>query len=474
MKNNRLTLRAMLPALMIGAGVFSSCEPDNPNGDKPDVGDFSRYVIATSTTASNNTSYALLTASSIESGKVSAKGNGLLNDGATQWIFYQDQYLYALNYHQGNAGTTASYILKADSSMQKRNREYNVRRFTTYGIYDQYIMTTSSGDGPTEWADKHGYVPQSFLVSYLDVEAEDYSTNNTQDQAYLSENFLGNGEYVTLAGLLQKDGKLFSVAVPMGLSQYGCMQEDEAGNPHKWVLPGNEDLIKTESGGSGSGAYDKDELQWTQYPDSCWVAIFDNESLKSKKIIKTGKISYAAGRMKSQYYQMIWEDGNGDIYVFSPSYAKTMKDPRQQTKLPAGVVRIPDGSEDFDDYYCNIEAQSNGRGFMRVWPIAEDYFLMLMYDKPYSETGYAATQLAVFKARDQKLTYVEGLPSTISGFGNTPYVENGKVYVAVTLSDANPAIYIIDPASAKATKGLEVEATQITGIGKLNYKAPLE
>ena len=111
---------------------------------------------------------------------------------------------------------------------------------------------------------------------------------------------------------------------------------------------------------------------------------------------------------------------------------------------------------------------------MRVWPIAEDYFLMLMYDKPYSETGYAATQLAVFKARDQKLTYVEGLPSTISGFGNTPYVENGKVYVAVTLSDANPAIYIIDPASAKATKGLEVEATQITGIGKLNYKAPLE
>ena len=84
---NRFTLRAMLPALMIGAGVFSSCEPDNPNDNKTDVGDFSRYVVATSTTASNNTSYALLTASSIESGKVSAKGNGLLNDGATQWIF---------------------------------------------------------------------------------------------------------------------------------------------------------------------------------------------------------------------------------------------------------------------------------------------------------------------------------------------------------------------------------------------------
>ena len=151
----------------------------------------------------------------------------------------------------------------------------------------------------------------------------------------------------------------------MGLSQYGCMQRDEAGN-YKWVLPGNEDLIKTESGGSGSSAYDKDELQWTQYPDECWVAIFDDETLTTKKLIKTDRISYAAGRNRSQYYQMIWEAGNGDIYVFSPSYAKTMSDSRQQTTRPAGVVRIPAGSEEFDNYYCNIETQSNGRSFLRA------------------------------------------------------------------------------------------------------------
>ena len=48
----------------------------------------------------------------------------------------------------------------------------------------------------------------------------------------------------------------------MGLSQYGCMQKNEDGS-YKWVLSGNEDLIKTESGGQGSGAYEKDELQWT-------------------------------------------------------------------------------------------------------------------------------------------------------------------------------------------------------------------
>ena len=479
MKKNYLL--AALP--LVAICLFGACsEEDDPitgggngNGNGNGGGNetpteevFSRFVISASTTASNNTSHTLLTAPSLTEGSVSAKGDGLLNDGASYWVYYGDKYLYGLKYNDGNGGTTASFALNADSAIEKRGIEYTIRRFTTYGIYDRYIMTTSTGDGPTDWADANGYVPQSFLVSYLDVENENYSTNDTRDEAYLSENFLGNGEYVTLAGLLERDGKLYSAAVPMGLSQYGCIQRNDDGS-YKWVLPGNEDLIKTESGGQGSGSYDKDELQWTQYPDECWVAIFDDETLTTKKLIKTDKISYAAGRRKSQYYQMIWEAGNGDVYVFSPSYAKTMKDARQRTTLPAGVVRIPAGAEDFDDYYCDIEARSEGKSFLRVWPIADDYFLMLMYDRPLTETGFAATELAVFKAEDRTLTYVTGLPESVSGFGNTPYIENGIAYVAVTVSDGNPAVYAIDPETAEATRGLEVEATQITGIGKLTY-----
>ena len=95
-----------------------------------------------------------------------------------------------------------------------------------------------------------------------------------------------------------------------------------------------------------------------------------------------------------------------------------------------------------------------------------------MYDRPFSQTGYTANQLAVFKAEDKKLTYVTGLPSTdlISGFGNTIHVEDGKAYMAVTTTEGHPAIYKIDPANASATKGVTVEATQITGIGKLTVQ----
>ena len=304
-----------------------------------------------------------------------------------------------------------------------------------------------------------------FLLSYLDVSAETFTTNDTQNKAYMSENFLGNGEYVTLAGILERNNKLYSAAIPMGLSQYGS-----ATDGGKWILPGNEDLVKTEDGGSNSSSYKKGELQWTQYPNKCWVAIFDDETLTNKKIIETDKISYACGRFKSQYYQTIWAADNGDIYVFSPSYAKTMADKRQQTTLDAGVVRIKAGTEEFDpDYYYSIEAQTGGKSFIRCWHITGDYFLLLMYDRSLTETGFTANQLAIYKGETGKLTYVTGLPSAdlISGFGNTPYVENGYAYMAVTTTEGYPSIYKIDPVGAVATKGVSIEATQISGVGKL-------
>ena len=463
MKKN-FFLAGLFATAMTGLALTSCTDTEVPGGgnNNETKGDF---VVAASVTASGNTTNVLLTSKTLDEGSVSTVNNGLVNDGASQWVFYKDQYLYGLTYNQGNAGTTRSYIMNSANEVQARSGEFAVKRFTTYGIYDKYIITASTGDGPTEYADDKQYLPKMFLLSYLDVAAETFKTNDTKVKAYMSENFLGNGEFVTLAGILEHNKKIYSAAVPMGLSQYGA-----AVDGGKYILPGNETLVKTEDGGSNSSAYKKGELQWTQYPNECWVAIFDDAAMTTKKLIKTDKISYACGRFKSQYYQTIWEADNGDIYVFSPSYAKTMSDVRQRTTLPAGVVRIPDGQEDFDSYYCDLEDQSGGKSFLRCWHIADDYFLLLMYDRPLTETGFEAKELAVFKAGSKKLTYVTGLPSTdsISGFGNTPYTENGYAYMAVTTTDGHPAVYKIDPSSATATKGVTVEATQITGIGKLS------
>ena len=468
MINKILRKFAVVALSTIALAVVAACETNTniPTGGTQDNDAVRPYVLATQGTFTGNTTNALVTASDLNSGVVGMT-NGLVNDGASYWVFYGDKYLYGLTYNQGNAGTTRSYVMNDDYTLAARPAEYAVRRFTTFGIYDRYIMTFSTGDGPAEWADANGFIPKSFLVSYLDVEAETYTTNNTLEEHYLSENFLGNGEFVTLAGVEEVNGKIFSAAVPMGLSQYGVKAEGG-----KWVKPGNEDLVKTEAGGSGSGAYKEGELQWTQYPDECWVAIFEDETLAERKLIRTDKISYACGRNKSQYYQMIWTAESGDVYVFSPSYAKSMADERQQTTLPAGVVRIKAGTEEFDtNYYVNIEALTNGISFLRTWYIGGSKFLMLMYDTPLAPaTTMTASRLAIFDVESASLTYVEGLPSAerISGFGTAPYSEDGKCYIAVTLTDDHPAIYAIDAATAVATKGLTVEATQIGGIGRLS------
>ena len=468
MINKILRKFAVVALSTVALAIVAACETNTniPTGGTQDNDAVRPYVLATQGTFTGNTTNALVTASDLNSGVVGMT-NGLVNDGASYWVFYGDKYLYGLTYNQGNAGTTRSYVMNDDYTLAARPAEYAVRRFTTFGIYDRYIMTFSTGDGPAEWADANGFIPKSFLVSYLDVEAETYATNNTLEEHYLSENFLGNGEFVTLAGVEEVDGKIFSAAVPMGLSQYGVKAEGG-----KWVKPGNEDLVKTEAGGSGSGAYKEGELQWTQYPDECWVAIFEDETLAERKLIRTNKISYACGRNKSQYYQMIWTAESGDVYVFSPSYAKSMADERQQTTLPAGVVRIKAGTEEFDpNYYVNIEALTNGISFLRTWYIGGSKFLMLMYDMPLAPaTTMKASRLAIFDVESASLTYVEGLPSAerISGFGTAPYSEDGKCYIAVTLTDDHPAIYAIDAATAVATKGLTVEATQIGGIGRLS------
>lgn len=446
----------------VAAIAIASCSNDNNGALTPPPAEEKPYVIAATVTMSNNTTPVLLTAKSLDEGRVSAVHQGVVTDEATYWVFCGTEYLYGLAYNQGNAGVTRSFKMGSDYNIVARDKEYLVNRFTTYGMYDNNIITTSTGNGAAEWADSNGYIPKMFLVSHFDTEAESY-ISSTPDKKFLSENFLGNGEYVTLSGFQQRGKKLFTAVTPMGLSQYGA-----ATDGGKWVI--YPDLVKTEDGGSNSSSYKKGELQWTQYPNECHIAIFSDETLTESKIISTDRISYACGRNKSQYYQTIWSTENGDIYVLSPSYAKTMADSRQQTTLPAGAVRIKAGEENFDsDYYVNIEELSGGRSFMRSWYIGNGNILLQMYDAPFTvgSSAPSALSLAIFNVENKTLKFVEGLPQTLSSLGKAPFMENGYAYMPITTTDDYPAIYKIDPITATATKGAVIEVTSVNGVGKL-------
>lgn len=308
-------------------------------------------------------------------------------------------------------------------------------------------------------------VQKGVAVTYLDVTAQQMKNRDV----IRGENFLGNGEYVTFAGILEVNNKIYTAPVPMGLSVYGAAFEDG-----KWVR--YPELVKTEDGGSNSSSYQKGELQWTQYPDEAWVAIYADDTFTNPTLIKTDKISYACGRMRSQYYQTLWAADNGDVYVFSPSYARIMEADVQKTSLPAGVVRIKKGASEFDaDYYCNLEELSGGKSFLRCWHIGGSYFLLQMFTGEMNSRGTGATRMAVLDAENKTFNYVTGLPEPerIASFSGTPFCENGVAYVGVAHVAGEggrteyPAVYKIEPATAQAVKGLSVEATGIAAIGKL-------
>lgn len=461
---------ALAAALCAGGALTSCSEDDGPDGNGGGNGEgngngtttsVSKYVIA----AKADEGTYLVTSESLDEGTVTVLGNGTEAIGASYWIFYGQQYLFGLQYNDGNAGTGTSYALNAATGKVKEAREYTFNRITTYGTWGDNVITCSTNDGSQE-KDAQGNFAKYLQFNYLDVH-----TGNTTTGKRIAENFLGNGEIVSFAGFVEANGKLYTSVVPMGMSHYGVNTF-----PEKVT---DQALIATSDGGSGSGSYTAGQIPSTQYPDNAFIAIYSGDSFdETPVIVKTDKIGFASGRKKSQYYQTIWAADNGDLYVFSPGYGRTATSSADLKKvtgqLPSGVVRIKAGETQFDaNYYYNLEEQGTGHPMFRCWHITADYFLLQMYSEGTMSGKNAPTnELAVFKGESGKLTQVtDGLPAQeqISSLGD-PFCENGVAYVPVTTKDGEaPALYKIDPATAKATKGLTIITNNsVSAIGKLS------
>lgn len=460
---------SMMTAVCLG-GVFTSCDDSNNSNtdvtpDEDEEESKSAYVFA----AGVDDSDYLLTSTTLGDSTISAVGSGTEATAATTWVFYGDQYLFNLVYNQGNSGGTASYYLDADGYVTKRSNEYSITRFVTYGVVGENVVTTSAVD--TDTTDDNGNAKKGLGFNFMNATDQTLAT-----ATYDCENYLGNGEYVTLAGYVTIDNKYYTSVVPMGMSAWGVQNYEGSYN---------QDKVAQESGGSSSSSYDAGTIPATQYPDSCYIAVYTSSDFSdTPTIIRTGEMGFACGRMRSQYYQTIQADDEGNLYVFSPGYGR-MHTATYYTagELGAKVMRINNGETAFDASYgaVDLEELSNGCSFLRVWHITDDYFLLQMYtaiDDNLENPGYlnargtGATALAVYRGSTQSFTYVTGLPdaNTISSFSATPYTEDGMIHIAVMTTDSYPTIYTINPTTAAATAGLVVEADDVSAIGKMTWQ----
>ena len=465
MKKRIFSSKALLLAIPAGLLLAAACEktptPDPDPTPEPGTEAISRYVIVAQAGSQDQSASYLISSESLDEGSVTPQGNGWETQSASNWIYYGERYLFGFQYNDGNQGTG--------------DRQYTFNRTTTYGTWGDNVITASTNAGNNE-QDAEGNYAYYLQFNYLSVNDGSSTTGS-----HIAENFLGNGERVSFAGFVEANGRLYTSVVPMGMSHYGV-------NTFPWAIqdPG---YVANGDGGSGSGAYTAGMIPTTQYPDSAFVAIYSGDNFdETPAIARTGKIGFASGRMRSQYYQTIWAADNGDLYVFSPGYGRTTTTPvtnndgsqfdRVKGKLPSGVVRIKAGETEFDpSYYVNIEELGNGNPMFRCWHISGDYFLLQMYSEGaenMSGTSAPRNELAVFKGEEGTLTIVTGLPdaSVLSSIG-TPYSESGIAYIPITTTDGSvPTIYRIDAATAIAEPGLTVSgANSVSALGKLSTSA---
>ena len=436
---------------------MTGCSDDNDdNGeDRGNDGKISAYFF-TGTNSEGSANY-IATVESLAEGSSSIVGNGLETFTGTEWFTYKDKYLFRLQYNQGNNGGTSAYFLNSKGQIEQMPNTYDIQRFSTYGIYGNYVITSASVASSTK--DAQGNAAYGISATYIDPIA---GTTTNRD-IIPAENYLGNGEYVTFSGITESKGKLYTAVIPMGLSAYGY-----ADGNGKWVKTGNEDLLTANADDPSIKT-----LSATQYPDSCYVAVFTNEQMDNPTIIKTGNMSYACGRMRSQYYQCIWAADNGDVYVFSPNVSRTQADARLKSNHKSSVMRIKAGATSFDNGsgVVDIESLAGGLPLYRCWHLKDNYFLLLLYNNGINNMGTDATVMAVYDGDAKTVKIVSGLPdkSVISAFGKRPYNDgNGMSYITVQTSDGQkPAVYEINPSTATAKRGLEVECGEIKYAGRL-------
>ncbi len=420
MNKKRWIETCLLLLIMIG---IASC--DDNNEVAPSVGS---YFVSVSGESSDY----VMQIDNLEDATYSINQNIFELESQIQTWLYNDNpsTVIGLIYNQANPGVGVA-IQNNNEDIPEIVGEFQIgSRFTNYGFFGDYAITSVGGQAPVaEDGSTLTYedgTTRDDGISFNFINIADGSLSLTT-KSMETINITGNGEKATNSGIVDLGNGEFLTALV-------CSQ---AG-----------DVIE---GGSSSGV--------VNYPDSVWVAALD-EDLNVKRIYRDNRISYASGRYRSRYYNMMAKDENDDVYVFSGSYEST-------STLPCGALRIKDGATDFDqDYYFNIEELTDNYHFRRIWYISKGYFLLVFYNDLELASSSPATRFGLVNVYDKTFSWINNFPTydEIASYGE-PMVRNNNLYLPVKLEGYDPAIYKIDPSTATATRGTEVDgATNIKAI----------
>lgn len=209
----------------------------------------------------------------------------------------------------------------------------------------------------------------------------------------------------------------------------------------------------------------------TNHVDTNYVAIYSYPEIKYQTTI-TDTRTGPTGAWETK--DGLFKDEKGDIYAMSSSnisngYSKSTK--------PGGFLRIKSGTTAFDQSYffntdllggkiSHIKYLGNGLVFATISTLTNQTAADRWGDKNL--------KMSIIDVYNQKITDVKLSGGTVTslihnGNGGRSFpvlYDNGKVYYTATINNSTN-IYVVDVASATATKGAAVDATFVGGIFKM-------
>lgn len=413
---NNLKNNAWVLSLALLATV--GCSKDNGTPDTGNNGSTDRYFISAQT---DEASYTFVVDDLEKDTIVDTRSAIESTTTGNRFVYNGTTAVMSLNYQQGNPSPGVVYQLN-NSGVLRTNGDFVLPvGFTTIGAFDKYLVASRSG----RTLNVDGGTKTGVIYYYIDTE----NNNQIIEKSVVTENFIGN-RTAELTGVVDAGNKEFLVGV----------------------------MLSAPTGQTAS-------------VDSVYAAKLD-ENLNVKAIYRDSRLSYSTGTFRSARYSHIANDETGNTYVFSGSHAAA-------TTKKAGALLISKGSDTFDaNYYFDIETASQGYRFKRVWHVAEDYFLLEMYNEVGVAGGQQpASQYAIVQMSTKKFTWIRaGIPaaSEIDGIG-WPFTSDGKAYLGITASNAQPAVYVIDPKTATAKKGITVTGmSAIQGLARLSPQSNLQ
>ncbi|WP_062052649.1 DUF4374 domain-containing protein [Aquimarina longa] len=213
--------------------------------------------------------------------------------------------------------------------------------------------------------------------------------------------------------------------------------------------------------------------------NKAYVAVLKYPEFKLEKLIEDDRTSsigingHSTGIEKTE---------NGDIYSFSSSSNTAAV--TGATK-PSGILRIKNGSSEFDkDYFFDVEKAANGGKLFWMDYVGNGKAVgRIVLDDTLGAWGVFKEQGSFFKLVildlvNKTITDVQGVPAHANRYTSPMFVEGGKAYLSSRVGEAigkngenadtgETHVYIVDPETAKATKGAKVQGLALKGIFKI-------